>query len=84
MAMTYTETLLTLAGDRQVGLATITHDGSSTTIALPTGQIDMAYLLSTCGTNSTGTTVSWSGGTLTFSAATASGRTDLVFWIGIS
>ena len=83
MAITYTEEFLTVMGDKVVGLAKITHDASATTVNLPTGQIVMAHVLEKVGTNSSGVTVSWSGSTLTFSAAAGnSGAYEYVYWIG--
>ena len=83
MAITYTEEFLTNIGDRMFGLAKCTHDASATTLNLPCGQIDMANVVYGTAGGTTGTTVSWSGSTLTFSAAKTSGTYVYVYWIGV-
>lgn len=83
MALTYTESFQTIIGDRRLGVGYLTHDSSDTTVAIPCDTIDYAQILSQVGTNSTSTTCSWSGHTLTVSGVAASGRTDYVIWIGI-
>lgn len=83
MAITLTKQFLTVMGDRVVGYYKLTHDASATTVNLPTGVIEMAYILPQVGSNSTATTCSWSGKTLTVSAAGANARTDYVFFVGV-
>lgn len=83
MAITYTETAaLILGGNNMLSAGYLTHDGSSTTIVLPCGTIDYAQIGYGMGTADTGTTVSWSGSTLTLSLAGTSGRTHYLLWIG--
>jgi len=83
MAISLTKEFLTIMGDRVVGCYKLTHDGSSTTVNLPIGVIEMAMVLTTHGSESTGTTVSWSGKTLTVSAAGTNTYTDYVFFVGV-
>lgn len=83
MAISLTKEFLTIMGDRVVGCYKLTHDGSSTTVNLPIGVIEMAMVLQAAGTNSTSITASWSTKTLTVSAAGANTLTDYVFFIGV-
>ena len=83
MALTYTESFQTIIGDRWLGFGYLTHDASDTTVDVPCGTVDFAQILSQVGTNSTATTCSWSGNTLTVSAAGISGSTDYVLFVGI-
>lgn len=83
MAATFTRSWETVFGDVRFGYGYVTHDGSDTTVLLPLGTCDMAFVLPQCGTNSTGTTVSVSGHTVTFSAAGVSGRTDYLIYVGV-
>ncbi len=83
MALTYTESFQTIIGDRRLGFGYITHDASDTTVDVPCDTVDYVFILPQVGTNSTATTCSWSGNTLTVSGAGTSGRTDYVIWIGI-
>jgi hypothetical protein len=83
MALTYTETYAFPVGDRMCGFGYLTHDASDTTVDLPCETIDFVVALSQYGTNSTGTTYSWSGHTLTASSSGGvSGRTDYIVWFG--
>jgi len=83
MAISLTKQFLTVMGDRVVGCYLLTLDGSATTVKLPIGVIDMAYVLRGMGTGPAGTTVSWSSATLTLSAAGASAKTHYVFFVGV-
>ena len=83
MAITLTKQFLTVMGDRVVGCYKLTHDASATTVNLPIGVIEMAWLLPKVGSNSTSITVSWSTKTLTVSAAGAASSTDYVFFVGV-
>jgi len=82
MAITRSTKFFTYSSNKVMGLDLVTHDGSSTTVNLPVGTIEMAFVLQQVGTNSTGTTVSWSDSTVTFSAAGADGSTDYVLYVG--
>jgi len=82
MAITVSNNFITVMGDRVVGLAKLTLDGTATTVNLPTGKIDVAFVLQQVGTHSTGTTVSWSGKTITISDSGSANETEYVYWIG--
>ena len=83
MAISLTKEFLTIMGDRVVGCYKLTHDGSATTVNLPIGVIEMAFVLDEVGTNPTSTTVSWSTKTLTVSAAAGNTLTNYVFFVGV-
>lgn len=83
MAATFTDSWQTILGDRRIGFGYVTHDGSDTTVGLPLGVIDVAIPFAQFLTNSTSTTYTWSGSTLTMSAAGESGRTEYVLYIGV-
>lgn len=83
MAISLTKQFLTVMGDRVVGCYLLTLDGSATTVNLPIGVTEMAWIIPGMGTGPSGTTVSWSTKTLTLSAAGANTKTHYVFFVGV-
>jgi len=82
MAITQSNQFLTVMGDVVVGCDILTLDGSATTITLPVGEIYYAHVLYGMGTGGAGTSATWSGDTLTLSAAGNSTKTHYVFYMG--
>jgi len=83
MALTYTETWQTVVGDRLMGYGMLTHDASDTAVDLPCDTIDFAQILYLVGTNATATTCTFSGNTITVSAAGVNATTNYILWMGV-
>lgn len=72
----------TIMGDKVVGCWRVTMDGSATTLDLPVGTIDFAFIAQSVGSSIAGTSISWSGSTVTFSSALTAGNDRDIFFFG--
>lgn len=87
MALTTSKLFHTVMGDKQVGAYKITGDASSTaTWSAPVTQIDFAVYQegtdTTPGDSSGDNFITWSGSTVTWAAAIASGTYGYLFYVG--
>lgn len=81
MALTETQQALTILGNRRYLCMKITGDGSSATHTSTMAAVDVAW--ATAGTSTAGTTVTWSGSTVTFGTAIDSGSYVYLHMLGV-
>lgn len=81
MAFTEAKQFETIMGDRIVGCYKLKGDGSDTTWDAPVSAVEGAWFQRLDDTE-TSELLSWSGATITFGAAPASGKYIYIFYIG--
>ena len=82
MAITATKLFETVVGNKIMGAQKLYGDGSTTTWDVPLETIDSAWFQRIDDTE-TSELISWSGNTVTFAAAPASGKYIVINYIGV-